>query len=248
MSDLIDRLNVEKEFAQRIAKLSAKHRKELEELLGDPPRIENVPDEFWQKVEQEERDELVLILTLIYALSAMQHGLSFSRAEMLARSWAGSEAVFVSSDGVRNRRSSLTATSRKWDERRAGVRKFDIKTVGPQVGDIGKYVAALDGERIGTKEVRRETLKHFGPVRPERIAITQTTRAATRGGSAAIGETVGFSEEDIWVTAKDDLVCPICMPMDKKPRSIWSRYFPNGPDAHERCRCWIQYANQKRGT
>ena len=34
----------------------------------------------------------------------------------------------------------------------------------------------------------------------------------------------------------------MCLELDGKPRSYWSRFFPAGPEAHPNCRCWIEYA------
>jgi len=79
----------------------------------------------------------------------------------------------------------------------------------------------------------------FGPVRAEMIAVTETTRAAAEGTNEAqrlLNET-GYPMIRVWSTANDDLVCPICGPLNGQPESVWSGEFGRGPPAHPRCRC-----------
>ena len=96
--------------------------------------------------------------------------------------------------------------------------------------------------------------------RAERIAISETTTAATKGGTAAIEDTVGLSPGDIWVTMYDARVCPICRPLHGQRREVWYLKFPQqplsvfddvaafgGPPAHHICRCWLAYANTPAG-
>lgn len=80
----------------------------------------------------------------------------------------------------------------------------------------------------------------FGPQRAEMIAITEVTRAsseATKQYQQYIAE-AGLQMVRIWNTANDELVCPICGPLNGKPETEWIEEHPSGPPAHVRCRCW----------
>jgi hypothetical protein len=80
----------------------------------------------------------------------------------------------------------------------------------------------------------------FGPVRAEMIAVTETTRAYSAGSEIGINSIreLGIEVIDIWNTNEDELVCPICGPLDGKERgNDWNE----NPPAHPRCRCWITH-------
>lgn len=77
----------------------------------------------------------------------------------------------------------------------------------------------------------------FGPVRAEMIAVTEVTRAYEQGQSAAIDEykLAGLEVDEYWQTNNDELVCPICGPLNETKRGDdWQ----DPPPAHPRCRCW----------
>lgn len=101
----------------------------------------------------------------------------------------------------------------------------------------------LTGEPLKNLEKRLEKL--FDPMRAARIAATETTRiyADANMTSWMASGVVGSRQ---WMTAEDDLVCPICgegegglsgviVPMDQP-------FSPDvdNPPAHVNCRCWIQ--------
>lgn len=115
--------------------------------------------------------------------------------------------------------SQLTETTRRALSR--ATESF-ISTPGMTVGDLRDLIEPA-----------------FGPVRAEMIAVTETTRAY----SAATNElqdlisTQGVSATRVWLTANDDLVCPICGPLHEQPESVWRGDFPHGPPAHVNCRC-----------
>ena len=99
-----------------------------------------------------------------------------------------------------------------------------IQTPGMTIGDIEKLIAPT-----------------FGPVRAEMIAVTETTTAY----SAATNELQGLLQRElpeltttrVWNTMADELVCPVCGPLEGAPESVWAREFPRGPPAHVGCRC-----------
>ena len=94
----------------------------------------------------------------------------------------------------------------------------------------------------------------FGPVRTEMIAVTEVTRAATEA-EIEVGEELadeGILMIAIWKTRNDELVCPICGPLNEKPadgytgkrRPYWGNV--GAPPAHPRCRCSIGWELPKR--
>ncbi len=70
----------------------------------------------------------------------------------------------------------------------------------------------------------------FGAVRAEMIAVTETTRVFAEGNKMAWDST-GVVNTSKWQTANDDLVCPICGPLNDQVTEEM-------PPAHVNCRCW----------
>lgn len=86
----------------------------------------------------------------------------------------------------------------------------------------------------------------FGGVRAEMIAVTEITRSFAEGNLAAWRES-GVVDGAQWMTARDELVCPICEPLAGQVAALDGDGFSTddgeglqGPPAHVRCRCWIQ--------
>lgn len=85
----------------------------------------------------------------------------------------------------------------------------------------------------------------YGDVRAEMISVTEVTRAFGEGNLVAWRES-GVVHSKRWMTAEDELVCPICTPLDGEVIELDSIDFStlNGhvgsPPAHVRCRCWLQ--------
>lgn len=79
----------------------------------------------------------------------------------------------------------------------------------------------------------------FGKQRAQAIAITETTRAsaAAINGLQVYYRGYGLVYQRQWITNNDELVCPICGPLNGKYESKWSDRFPDGPPAHPNCRC-----------
>lgn len=96
--------------------------------------------------------------------------------------------------------------------------------------------------------------------RAEMIAVTEITRLFAEGNVLA-WESTGLVSGKVWRTAEDDLVCPICRPLNGKIVEIESTFelLPEEmdeallkqaeggadftwqtPPAHPRCRCWLQ--------
>jgi len=80
----------------------------------------------------------------------------------------------------------------------------------------------------------------YGPVRAEMIGVTEATRAYAEGNTL-VWEKSEVIEARQWQTAADELVCPICAPLQGQVAKL-GEPFPGGimnPPAHVRCRCWV---------
>jgi len=211
VAELTNREKLQKRFTNRLATLSAAHRKELLTLLGDPPDFDNVPESFWKKVEEETAAMAVVMMLLIFSNAETQHGYSGEDAILAAEGFAAARA---------------DEFSKLWVD--ASRNKLDT---------IAQRFARGENESI-----RSETLGVFGPERVARAAENETVIARHRGSELAIEATVGLSPEDIWENGGP--ACPVCLKLNKKPRSYWGKYFPSGPPSpHPGCDCYIQYAN-----
>lgn len=92
--------------------------------------------------------------------------------------------------------------------------------------------------QLFTADIRDKLGRVYGPYRASMIATTEVTRASVEGGRLVADELArqGIRLVEVWQTAKDELVCPICAPRDGQPEgSNWTRN--DGPPAHPRCRC-----------
>jgi len=80
----------------------------------------------------------------------------------------------------------------------------------------------------------------FSPERARMIAVTEVTSAFAQGNMIAWKES-GVTEGKEWNTANDELVCPICGPLDGKQVKLDGEFTGGfaAPPAHPRCRCWI---------
>ncbi len=96
------------------------------------------------------------------------------------------------------------------------------------------------GETFQAFSRRMAASDMFSPVRAQMIAITEVTRAYAEGNKIAWRES-GVTEGMEWNTANDELVCPICGPLDGEQVPLDDE-FDGGfeaPPAHPRCRCWL---------
>lgn len=90
----------------------------------------------------------------------------------------------------------------------------------------------------------------FNRTRAELIAVTEVTRAYAEGSRLA-WERGGVIKLMRWNTANDELVCPICEPLNQTVAAVTGGTFEarkedgtiivssRMPPAHPRCRCWL---------
>lgn len=223
MAELPNRQKLEARFALLLSRAGTQLRKRLESLLGNPPDIRNVPAKFWSDQEAEIGAALLLLLGDIYYRSAVHHGWSGEIDD------SGSKPV-----------NTLDQAAAKFAEMRAGKIASSFTSNSREIleRDAKTWEPAA---KQSMRTIRETTLKMFGPRRMARVAVTETTVAQHQGAETAAEETGGLSEDDTWHTSERSNVCPICRPLNKKKRSVWSRFFPEGPPAHGNCNCWIDY-------
>ncbi|GEM_PF-2675140 len=116
------------------------------------------------------------------------------------------------------------------------------ETTRKAVGDtVAKYAATPGMTRGELEAMLRQS--GFSAVRAEAIAVSEVTdaySAATDSYQAMLKE-AGLDMERVWHASGDELVCPLCGPLNNKPESEWEKASPGtgtkGPKRHVRCRC-----------
>jgi hypothetical protein len=227
MSDIPNRAQLEAQLARVLGRLLRAQMGKLLELMGDPPRIENVPPEFWEEQGAEFDQSIRPFLQRLFQdqaarlVSETPLGVDWALINDRAVSWARSYTY----DLVRG----INTTSRQTLQRALS----SYYTDGMTIGDLENMIS-------GT----------FGPVRSEMISITEITRASSRGEDALWEElhNNGIDMITFWNTNADELVCDICSPLDGREadgRENGEPYWihPDSSEkvtmpAHVRCRCF----------
>lgn len=97
------------------------------------------------------------------------------------------------------------------------------------------------GTGRGLPDLIRMLEPAFGPTRAEAIAVTETTRIFVQATREA-GNRNEFTTQYRYLTAVDEVVCPICRPAEGLLTDKRTEAFPDGggyPPRHPRCRCEI---------
>jgi hypothetical protein len=220
MPDLRDREKFERELRKAFATIGADKLAEVLRLLGEPPDVDNVPASFWRRLADEISTEIEPLMERVYlagaralADEAAVGGVAWDVVKAEAAQWA-SAYTFGLVKGIED-------TSR--DLLRRGVRQY-FETPMTQ-GDLRRLIEPT-----------------FGVARAQRIAVTEVTRASALGEFAIATELRGQGVElvPVWQTNNDDLVCPVCGPLNGK-KLIGEDIEALLPPAHVNCRCWINY-------
>lgn len=119
-----------------------------------------------------------------------------------------------------------------------GINATTYKNVTKAIGDWIK-----GGEHLDTLTARLEPV--FGQPRATRIAVTECTRVFAEGNRAAF-KASGVIGGTRWNTANDELVCPICGPLNGIEVGLDEGFTPDGPGdgplappLHPACRCFL---------
>lgn len=219
MADIENRDELEREIARKLGKMLKAQLARLLELMGDPPNINNVTEEFWRESGAEFTEVVRPFLRNTYQRQAQSMlgkipiGVEWTLINEAAATWA-SRYTF---DLVRG----INETSRRMLQSAINIYYRDAMNMG---------------------ELTNMLVGSFGPVRAEMIAVTEVTRASTNGERALSDELAnqGIHMVEVWRTNNDELVCEICGPRNGKPVGDgWVR--DDGPPAHPRCRCWVDH-------
>ena len=218
--DIPNRDELERKFGREIARANGEQLDKLLKHLGDPPKLENVPTEFWQNTSKDLLAAITPFLEKVYLDQA---------AEFL-----GSQSIGVDWAAV-NQAASDWASRYSFDLV-SGINANTMQTLQTAVSNYYQ-----SGQNIGTLEQSITSL--YGPVRAEAISITEITRASAEGEQGLINQILrdnsSLVDDPVWQTNNDDLVCPICGPRNGKRRSSGTWTTP--PPAHVRCRCWLNH-------
>jgi hypothetical protein len=230
MPDLRNRAEIERFAAGALANLQNQHRARLWSLLGDPPRFSNIPDSEWRRIEEE---TAALLLLLLYPIHR-QSDLTLS-AQMINRAPEQGPQLY--------QQAALGADSVQWARGHA-------ETIARQTTDTAKErlrekieAAAREEASIAGQLATAGLLLVLGAGRAAALAVDGTTRAASAGEFAARDRlsTAGVEIEGVWRAENDESTCRVCRRLDGQPYSVWGNQFPNGPGAHNWCRCWIDW-------
>jgi hypothetical protein len=147
----------EANVTQVMAGLNAGFREELLHLMGFPPRVENVPEAFWERVQERTEDELTAVLIVIFLAATMQGGFAPMVPYDAAEGWASDHAAEVAEGYADHSQEEFAELAEEW------------------------------GPRPSLSEVRAGIGEIFSAERAEMVGITETGRAITAGGEELFG-------------------------------------------------------------
>jgi hypothetical protein len=214
--NVINRAELERRLSRVLGRDLRKELNKLLDYLGDPPRLTNIPNDYWQNGWRDIQKGVEPILLDIYLQQA--EGLM---AEI---------GVGVNWDLIN---ASASNWARQYTE---GILK---QLFNKRYEHLNEVIPRFYEEGWNLGQLRTELERWYSPVRAEMIAVTETTRAAVEGERALVEylqKESGLEMVPIWQTANDDRVCPICGPKHDKPITD-GEY----PPAHPNCRCWVTY-------
>jgi hypothetical protein len=213
MPDVPNRAELERRLIREISRADVTTRRELYALLGDPPQLANLTPQVWDDIAQRYSGVIAPALERVFIDSSelflSQVGLAVG--EGIVQTRAGAWAAEYGANLVNN----LNTTSRREIGRLVGNYFQDGQTIGELQDNIQRVV--------------------YNPTRAKLIAQTEITRANVEAEIEMVEE-LGNTLAAKWVTNRDDLVCPICGPLDGRAYGdLWVMY----PPAHPGCRCWV---------
>jgi hypothetical protein len=211
-----ERKKRERKLARQLSEVFGIHFEEMMDLLGDPPDYAKLDDEYWLRYQA----DLLRVLSpqleqLFYddfMAAAQRFGITFG-----VETGSADSLQFIRNYSF-NLVKGITETTRK-----------GIQDALSQFYEQGDFML---------EDVAQKLYRFYSPVRAEMIAVTEITRASVEGERASgkeLGDKYGLNIVDIWLTANDERVCPVCGP--RHTVVISDGFYP---PAHPRCRCGIR--------
>lgn len=230
--ELIVKRDMKRFFKAQLARIIKK--------LGAKPDINRLDFEFWRK----EREALAAVLQPSIDRMAETGALTaFDGNPVTGGSGAKQTELDLAFDW-----SLIAAEAALWAENHGGELVAGVTGTTRRI--VGKKVAewiATPGLTIG--DLTESLLPWFDETRAQMIAVTETTTAFAEGERVLIDRArrAGLKVEAIWLTAFDELVCPICEPLHNEPESKWDEIMADAglpsvdwPPGHIRCRCFLK--------
>jgi len=214
--DVINRDELERKLARVVGRDLRLELQKLLNYLGDPPQLENVPRDYWQNGWRDIQRDVEPVLLDIY----------LSQAEAM-----------MNDVGIGVEWDMINSNASQWAKQNTKQMLMDL--FGKRYAHLNEVIPRFYNEGWNLGQLQADLEKWYSPVRAEMIAVTETTRAAVEGERAMVAElekTTGRRMVPVWMTNKDERVCPICGP--KHGKEITDGRFP---PAHPRCRCWTNH-------
>jgi hypothetical protein len=214
--DIINRDDLERKLARILGRDMRAELSKLLAYLGDPPRLANVPMDYWSNGYRDIQKDVEPVLMDIFLAQAeglmaeIGIGVDWDMVNLTASQWSREHTEQILRDMF-------------------AIRYDHLNTTIPRFYEEGWNLGQLQGELE----------KWYSPVRAQMIAVTETTRASVEGERALVWQLEkenGVRMTPVWQTANDERVCPICGPKHGKPITD-GQY----PPAHPNCRCWVTY-------
>jgi hypothetical protein len=228
--DIINRDDLERKLARILGRDMRAELSKLLTYLGDPPRLANVPMDYWSNGWREIQKDVEPALIGIFLQQAR---------------------AFMDDIGIGVNWDQINIGASNWARRHTEQMLMDL--FGTRYERLNELIPRFYEEDWSIATLSKELGRYYDPVRAEMIAVTETTRAAVEGELEVMREIEkdnGISMVAIWLTANDERVCAICNPMngekeagrggDGKPFFIHPESGARlRPPAHPRCRCGI---------
>ena len=207
----------EAQLARAVSEWFAKHRPEYEGYFDpEAPDFSIVPPEFWREMEASGQEAVTPILKDFY----------------IAQAQAMSEEV-----GVELTWSLVNTNAVNWSQSYGFELIRGLNETTRQ--QMQKVLSDFWSESATIEDLIGKIAELFGAARAERIAITETTRAAVEGERAYIEgleAEFGMRARSFWHTVNDSYVCRACQEKDglEVDRT-------DVPPLHPGCRCYIDW-------
>lgn len=249
MPELNQRQRIENELREPLADLlRAQQRRIVDDYLTSLERGEPFAPPISPAEQQRMRAELaVLLVLLLYGV----HRLASRQMQQQLRATVAALALVTNHQ--------MAARAEQWVERHAPQLAQEITDNTIRMLSE-RYARGVREAAADVARARAEFLDSldaiFGQQRADRIAATETTRAAVAGERDLVEQAQRDSDQQIeplvtpyWQTEQDDRVCPVCGPLHEQPEQRWPEALRDGPPAHVNCRCFLDWreAMQPKG-